>query len=253
MTARPCPTTCSPRATGYVPSVSVLHSSVIRPASGKRVHRAPNQPTMEAVLRRLTAGWARRTSAVGHISGRSLSAIRSQLWCLHRVRTSRSFSAGGRCSQARPPRHQGPGLRRNSYVTSTQNGTHFSRRSPRTTLRLVQNWRKSLTCYPATRMVQGDGQLELSLPPRTRPKASSAATTTSHRRLTPDKCFIRSIKFGGVLFFSYPSSGRTSCSNLGSNKKIDHVTIHQRSKLGTTLRLPALGFRILPVPKLVAL
>jgi hypothetical protein len=138
-TARPCPTTCSPQATGFVRSVPVrqiLHASVIRPQCGKpreNEHRAPTRPTMAAMLRRLTAGFARRTSAFGR---RSLGAIRSQLWCLHRVRTLRSFSAGGRCSPARPPRRQGPAA----------SGTHFSRRSLRTTLDLAQNWRKSLTC-----------------------------------------------------------------------------------------------------------
>ncbi len=132
-TARPCPTTCSPRATAYVRSVSVhqiLHTARRRLQSGKRqgnAHRAPTRPTMGFAL---TACWDFR---------RSLGAIQSQLllWCLHRVRTLRSFSAGGRCRQdTRPPRRQGPAAL----------GTHFSRRSRRTTLGLAQNWRKSLRC-----------------------------------------------------------------------------------------------------------
>ena len=72
-TARPCPTTCSPRATAYVRSVSVhqiLHTARRRLQSGKRqgnAHRAPTRPTMGFAL---TACWDFR---------RSLGAIQSQL------------------------------------------------------------------------------------------------------------------------------------------------------------------------------
>jgi hypothetical protein len=72
-TARPCPTTCSPRATAYVRSVSVhqiLHTARRRLQSGQRqgnAHRAPTRPTTGFAL---TACWDFR---------RNLGAIRSQL------------------------------------------------------------------------------------------------------------------------------------------------------------------------------
>ena len=77
-TARPCPTTCSPQATGFVRSVPVrqiLHASVIRPQCGKpreNEHRAPTRPTMAAMLR-LTK------SSLGRLIRRSLGDIRSQV------------------------------------------------------------------------------------------------------------------------------------------------------------------------------